>query len=50
MDIVVFGANGQTGRLLTRRGLDKGHYVLAKHPAESNSLRLASSRGRDDAE
>jgi uncharacterized protein YbjT (DUF2867 family) len=29
MDIVVFGANGQTGRLLTRRALDKGHAVVA---------------------
>jgi nucleoside-diphosphate-sugar epimerase len=34
MDIVVFGANGQTGRLLTRRALDKGHSVVAvtRHP------------------
>ena len=29
MDIVVFGANGQTGRLLTRRALDKRHSVTA---------------------
>jgi uncharacterized protein YbjT (DUF2867 family) len=29
MDIVVFGANGQTGRLLTRRALEKGHSVVA---------------------
>jgi uncharacterized protein YbjT (DUF2867 family) len=29
MRIVVFGANGQTGRLLTRRALDKGHPVTA---------------------
>ena len=29
MSIVVFGANGQTGRLLTRRALDKGHAVVA---------------------
>ena len=34
MDIVVFGANGQTGRLLTRRALDKRHTVAAvtRHP------------------
>jgi len=29
MRIVVFGANGQTGRLLTRRALDTGHPVVA---------------------
>jgi nucleoside-diphosphate-sugar epimerase len=29
MNIVVFGANGQTGRLLTRRALDSGHTVVA---------------------
>jgi len=29
MKLVVFGANGQTGRLLTRRALDKGHLVVA---------------------
>jgi uncharacterized protein YbjT (DUF2867 family) len=34
MNIVVFGANGQTGRLLTRRVLDKGHSAVAvtRHP------------------
>jgi uncharacterized protein YbjT (DUF2867 family) len=34
MDIVVFGANGQTGRLLTRRALDQGRSVVAvtRHP------------------
>jgi uncharacterized protein YbjT (DUF2867 family) len=36
MTIVVFGANGQTGRLLTRRALDKGHSVVAvtRHPED----------------
>jgi putative NADH-flavin reductase len=29
MRIVIFGANGQTGRLLTRKALDKGHAVVA---------------------
>jgi uncharacterized protein YbjT (DUF2867 family) len=29
MRIVIFGANGQTGRLLTRRALDAGHTVVA---------------------
>jgi nucleoside-diphosphate-sugar epimerase len=34
MNIVVFGANGQTGRLLTQRAIDKGHAVVAvtRHP------------------
>jgi uncharacterized protein YbjT (DUF2867 family) len=29
MHIVIFGANGQTGRLLTRRALDAGHSAVA---------------------
>ncbi len=29
MLIVIFGANGQTGRLVTRRALDTGHAVVA---------------------
>jgi uncharacterized protein YbjT (DUF2867 family) len=29
MRIVIFGANGQTGRLLTRRALDAGHTAVA---------------------
>jgi nucleoside-diphosphate-sugar epimerase len=29
MHIVIFGANGQTGRLLTRRAVDAGHTVVA---------------------
>jgi putative NADH-flavin reductase len=35
MHIVVFGANGPTGRLLTRQALDSGHEVTAvtRHPA-----------------
>src|SRR6267154_1626234 len=36
MDIVVFGANGQTGRLLTRHALTAGHRVTAvtRRPAD----------------
>lgn len=36
MRIVVFGANGPTGRLLTRRALDEGHEVTAftRHPLD----------------
>jgi uncharacterized protein YbjT (DUF2867 family) len=29
MNIVIFGANGQTGRLVTRRALDTGHSAVA---------------------
>src|ERR1700720_2248216 len=29
MRIVIFGANGQTGRLATRRALDAGHTTVA---------------------
>jgi putative NADH-flavin reductase len=34
MNIVVFGANGPTGRLLTKQALDRGHAVTAvtRHP------------------
>jgi nucleoside-diphosphate-sugar epimerase len=36
MNIVIFGANGPTGRALTRRALDAGHRVtaLTRHPAD----------------
>lgn len=36
MRIVIFGANGATGRLLTRRALDAGHTVVAvtRHPEQ----------------
>jgi putative NADH-flavin reductase len=34
MNIVIFGANGPTGRLLTKQALAKGHTVTAvtRHP------------------
>src|SRR5262245_6380442 len=34
MKLVVFGANGSTGRLLTKQALDEGHTVTAvtRHP------------------
>jgi uncharacterized protein YbjT (DUF2867 family) len=36
MEVVVFGANGRTGRLLTRRVLDEGHSAVAvtRHPED----------------
>lgn len=36
MRIAIFGANGATGRLLTRRALDAGHTVVAvtRHPEQ----------------
>ena len=36
MRLVIFGANGGTGRLLTRRALDAGHSVVAvtRHPEQ----------------
>lgn len=36
MRIAIFGANGATGRILTRQALDAGHAVVAvtRHPAE----------------
>lgn len=36
MRIVIFGANGPTGRILTRRALDTGHAVVAvtRHPGQ----------------
>ena len=39
MRIVIFGANGQTGRLLTRRALDNGYSAVAvtRHPDDSRS-------------
>ena len=34
MNIVIFGANGPTGRLLTQQALEKGYMVTAftRHP------------------
>ncbi len=34
MKLVIFGANGKTGRILTRRAVDEGHEVTAftRHP------------------
>ena len=55
MNIVIFGANGQTGRLLTRCALDAGHSAVAvtRRPAEFplNHPRLTIARAdvRDDA-
>lgn len=36
MNVAIFGANGQTGRLLTRRVLDMGHSAVAvtRHPED----------------
>ncbi len=30
MNIVIFGANGATGKILTKQALDSGHTVTAK--------------------
>src|SRR5947209_3800926 len=47
MNIVVFGAHGQTGQLLTRQALAQGHTVTAvtrrpeTFPLQDGSLRVA---------
>lgn len=49
MNLVIFGANGRTGRILTRRALDAGHAVTAvtRHPDAfpMRHARLAVSAG-----
>lgn len=53
MRIVIFGANGQTGRLLTRRVLDTGHTAVAvtrnpqSFPFSDPRLEIASADVRD---
>ncbi|WP_166904040.1 NAD(P)-dependent oxidoreductase [Mycobacterium sp. DL440] len=55
MQIVIFGANGATGRLLTRRALDAGHRVVAvtRHPGAfpitGPALTVAEADVRDAA-
>jgi nucleoside-diphosphate-sugar epimerase len=55
MRIVIFGANGQTGRLLTRRALDAGHSAVAvtRHPDEfplnEPALTVAAADVHDNA-
>lgn len=55
MRIVIFGANGATGRLLTRRALDAGHTVVAvtRHPGQfpitDAALTVAEADVRDAA-
>lgn len=55
MRIVIFGANGATGRLLTRRALDAGHTVVAvtRHPEQfpltDAALTVAEADVRDSA-
>lgn len=55
MRIVIFGANGATGRLLTRRALDAGHTVVAvtRHPGQfpitGTALTVAEADVRDAA-
>lgn len=55
MRIAVFGANGATGRLLTRRALDAGHTVVAvaRHPEQfpitGAGLTVAEADVRDAA-
>jgi nucleoside-diphosphate-sugar epimerase len=55
MNIVIFGANGQTGRLLTRRVLDAGHAAVAvtRQPDDFGfthpGLTIAGADVHDDA-
>ncbi|MGV0593697.1 NAD(P)-dependent oxidoreductase [Mycolicibacterium porcinum] len=55
MRIVIFGANGATGRLLTRRALDAGHTAVAvtRHPEQFpitvDALTVAAADVRDAA-
>jgi nucleoside-diphosphate-sugar epimerase len=55
MNIVIFGANGQTGRLLTRRVLDAGHAAVAvtrkpdDFPFTHPRLTIARADVHDDA-
>lgn len=55
MKLVVFGANGPTGRLVTRRALDEGHAVTAvtRHPGAfpiaDPGLRVAGADALDAA-
>jgi uncharacterized protein YbjT (DUF2867 family) len=55
MRIVIFGANGQTGRLLTRRVLDAGHTAVAVRrnpdgfPFANPRLEVAGADVRDAA-
>ncbi len=55
MRIVIFGANGQTGRLLTGQAIDAGHDVVAVtrnvagFPVESSRLRVAAADVHDRA-
>jgi uncharacterized protein YbjT (DUF2867 family) len=55
MDIVIFGANGQTGRLLTKQALEAGHRVVAAtrrpddFPLSDPKLTVAAVDVRDGA-
>ena len=55
MDIVIFGANGQTGRLLTEQALAAGHRVVAAtrrpddFPLSDPKLTVAAVDVRDAA-
>src|SRR5919201_3462850 len=54
MNIVIFGASGQTGRLLTRHVLDAGHSAVAvtrrpdDFPFTHPRLSIARADARDD--
>ncbi|MDV3127144.1 NAD(P)H-binding protein [Mycobacterium sp. 21AC1] len=55
MNIVIFGANGQTGRLLTRQAVDAGHHTVAvtrkpgDFPVSHPRLTVAGADVRDAA-
>jgi hypothetical protein len=46
MKLVIFGANGQTGRLATALALNAGHHVVAHPPCERFPLAADTATAR----